>query len=217
MRVWCCWSCSDHPDISSSFSFSPSNTAFPSSPPSPNLCSLVNHIYWEEKRGGGGRRDSRWERESLMMSLMQFRHQKHPLVFLNKSAISLLPRSSRSGCCCILDPGASLYYLQRQDNCHIAAAISHKTPQLNPFLLLLFSSSSSSSCPTTNSSMLNGSWDGICTHCIHVFAHSGPTCMLGRCLFAKFLHRSSVGSFLRVRCWLGVPILKHQRHLLLDI
>ncbi len=36
------------------------------------------------------------------------------------------------------------------------------------------------------------------------FARLSPTCMLSRCLSTKFLHRSSVGSLLRVRCWLGL-------------
>ncbi len=35
------------------------------------------------------------------------------------------------------------------------------------------------------------------------FAHLAPTCMLGRWLTTKFLHRSSGGSLLRVCCWLG--------------
>ncbi len=35
---------------------------------------------------------------------------------------------------------------------------------------------------------------------LHVFA---LICMLSRCLVTDFLHRSSVGSLLRVRCWLG--------------
>ncbi len=38
---------------------------------------------------------------------------------------------------------------------------------------------------------------------MHVFAHLAPICMLSRCLLTKFLHRSSVGSLLRVHCWLG--------------
>ncbi len=41
------------------------------------------------------------------------------------------------------------------------------------------------------------------TRCVHVFARLAPTCMLGRCLLEKFLHRSSVESLLRVPCWLG--------------
>ena len=40
---------------------------------------------------------------------------------------------------------------------------------------------------------------GACTF-LHVWA---PTCMLSRCLLAKLLHRSSVGSLFRVCCWLG--------------
>ena len=36
-----------------------------------------------------------------------------------------------------------------------------------------------------------------------VFARSAPFCMLSRCSLTKFLHRSSGGSLLRVRCWLG--------------
>ncbi len=35
------------------------------------------------------------------------------------------------------------------------------------------------------------------------FARLAPICMLRRCLLTKFLVRSSVGSLLRVRCWLG--------------
>ncbi len=51
--------------------------------------------------------------------------------------------------------------------------------------------------------MQNGSSVGICTRCVQVFAHLVQTCMLSRCLLTKFLHRSSVGSLLRVCCWLG--------------
>ena len=41
-------------------------------------------------------------------------------------------------------------------------------------------------------------------HVAHTFfARLAPICMLSRCLLTKFLHRSSVGSLLRVRCWLG--------------
>ena len=36
-----------------------------------------------------------------------------------------------------------------------------------------------------------------------VFTGLAPTCMLSRCFVAKFLHRSSGGSLLRVCCWLG--------------
>ncbi len=39
------------------------------------------------------------------------------------------------------------------------------------------------------------------------FALLAPTCMLSRCLLTKFLRRSSVGSLLSVRCWLGKKIL----------
>ncbi len=58
-------------------------------------------------------------------------------------------------------------------------------------------------CPTTNRGIQNGYLVGIYTRCIHVFARLAPICVLIRCLLAKFLHRSSVGSLLRVRCWLG--------------
>ncbi len=51
--------------------------------------------------------------------------------------------------------------------------------------------------------MQNGSSVGISTHCVHVFARFVPICMLSRCLLTKFPRRSSGGSFLRVRCWLG--------------
>ncbi len=41
-------------------------------------------------------------------------------------------------------------------------------------------------------------------HIAHTFLHvSTPIHILSRCLLTKFLHRSSVGSLLRVRCWLG--------------
>ena len=39
--------------------------------------------------------------------------------------------------------------------------------------------------------------------CSRTFWH--PICVLGRCLATKFLRRKSVGSLLRVRCWLGPP------------
>ncbi len=41
------------------------------------------------------------------------------------------------------------------------------------------------------------------THCIHVFVRLAPICMLSQCLLTKFLNRSSVGSLLKVHCWLG--------------
>ena len=58
--------------------------------------------------------------------------------------------------------------------------------------------------PTTNGGVQNGSSFGIYTHCTYVFAHLVPICMLSRCLLTKFLRRSSVGSSLRARCWLGM-------------
>ncbi len=58
--------------------------------------------------------------------------------------------------------------------------------------------------PTTNGGMQNGSSVGILhTHCTHIFAHLVPICMLSRSLLTEVLHRNSVGSLLRVRCWLG--------------
>ncbi len=53
--------------------------------------------------------------------------------------------------------------------------------------------------------MQNGSSVGTSTHRIHVFfAHIWhPICMFSRCSVTKFLHRSSVGSLLRVCCRLG--------------
>ncbi len=61
---------------------------------------------------------------------------------------------------------------------------------------------SSETFPTTNGGMQNGSSAGICTHCIHVFfARLALICMLSRCLVKTFLHRSSVGSLLKVRCF----------------
>ncbi len=38
---------------------------------------------------------------------------------------------------------------------------------------------------------------------LHVLARLTPICTLSWGLLTKFLHRSSVGSLLRVRCWLG--------------
>ncbi len=43
------------------------------------------------------------------------------------------------------------------------------------------------------------------------FARLAPICMLSRCLFSKILHWSSVGSLLRVRCWLGLYSTSTQR------
>ncbi len=41
-------------------------------------------------------------------------------------------------------------------------------------------------------------------HIAYTFWHVlAPICMPSRCLVTKFLHRSSGGSLLRVRCWLG--------------
>ncbi len=63
--------------------------------------------------------------------------------------------------------------------------------------------------PATNSGMENGSSVGMYALFIHVFARLVPICMLSRCLLTKFLHRSSVGSLLRVRCWLGKFTVLH--------
>ncbi len=60
--------------------------------------------------------------------------------------------------------------------------------------------------PTTNGGMPNGSSVEIrmYVHIAYTFlAHSAPICMHSRCLLTKFLHRSSVRSLLKVRCWLG--------------
>ncbi len=59
--------------------------------------------------------------------------------------------------------------------------------------------------PTTNGGGIqNGSSVGTHTHCMHVFlSRLAAIWMLSRCLLTKSLHRSSVGSSLRVRCWLG--------------
>ena len=43
-----------------------------------------------------------------------------------------------------------------------------------------------------------------CAHVAYTYLHVlALICMLSRCLLTKFLHRSSVGSLLRVCCWLG--------------
>ena len=39
------------------------------------------------------------------------------------------------------------------------------------------------------------------------FARLASICVLSRCLLTNFLHRSSVRSLLRVRCWLGKPVV----------
>ncbi len=44
------------------------------------------------------------------------------------------------------------------------------------------------------------------------FACLAPICMLSRCFLTKFLHRCSVGSLLRVRCWLGTRFLSFLSH-----
>ncbi len=61
--------------------------------------------------------------------------------------------------------------------------------------------------PTTSGGMQNETSVGICTHCIHVLARL----VLSRCLITKFLHQSSVGSFLRVCCWLGCKKRKNHK------
>ncbi len=78
-------------------------------------------------------------------------------------------------------------------------------------------------CPTQPQTVvckLNRSSVGIYKRCIHVFARLAPICKLSRCLLTKFLHRSSVRSLLRVRCWLGTRCseerVKHFLVLLLD-
>ena len=53
----------------------------------------------------------------------------------------------------------------------------------------------------------NGSSVGIHTHCIHIFARLAQICMPSRWLLTKFMHWTSVGSLLRVRCWLGQWLL----------
>ena len=57
--------------------------------------------------------------------------------------------------------------------------------------------------PTNSGGVQNKSSVGTYTRHIHVFARLAPIFMLSRCLLIKFLHRNSVGSLLRVRCWLG--------------
>ena len=44
------------------------------------------------------------------------------------------------------------------------------------------------------------------------FASLALICMLSRGLVTKFLHRTSVGSLLRVYCWLGTKSKKHSIH-----
>ena len=60
--------------------------------------------------------------------------------------------------------------------------------------------------PTSNGGMQNGSSVGIRTRYVHVFARLAPICMLSRGVLKIFLHRSSGGSLLGVRCWLGRQI-----------
>ena len=57
----------------------------------------------------------------------------------------------------------------------------------------------------TDGGMKNGSSVGIGTRCMHVIERFAPTCNAQSVLInKKFLHRSSDGSLLRVRCWLGM-------------
>ena len=85
---------------------------------------------------------------------------------------------------------------------------SHIFPPHTTQTLLSTHPLKSKSYPTTNGGMQNGSSVKTCTNCTHVFARLAPICMLGWCLFTKFLHWTSVGSLLRVRCWLGItPLL----------
>ena len=55
--------------------------------------------------------------------------------------------------------------------------------------------------------MHNGSSVGICAHYIHVFFSRLGTDLYAQSVLSttKFLHRSSVRSLSRVRCWLGTP------------
>ncbi len=59
--------------------------------------------------------------------------------------------------------------------------------------------------PTTNGGMQNGSSGGMHARCIHVLARFGTDLHAQSVLSSKkFRHRSSVGSLLRVHCWLGM-------------
>ncbi len=60
--------------------------------------------------------------------------------------------------------------------------------------------------PTNNAGMRNKSSVKMCTRRTHVFARLIPICMPSRCLVTKLPRRSSGGSLLRVRCWLGVSL-----------
>ncbi len=77
----------------------------------------------------------------------------------------------------------------------------------NNLKILFLHGASPQTHPTTNGGTQNGSSVGTCKRCMRVFARFAPICMLSRCLLTKFLHRSSVGSLLRVSCcWLGREI-----------
>ncbi len=91
------------------------------------------------------------------------------------------------------------FFLQRGDTFHCVS-----TPLLCLSLSGAIYPPTEPPYPTSNSGMQNGSSVRIRTHCKHVFfAFLAPICMLSQCSLAKFLHRSSVGSLLRVHCWLG--------------
>ena len=90
--------------------------------------------------------------------------------------------------------------------CHFLAAWSHQLSTGSDATHL-------SVCPTTN-----GRWAKMearpetHTRCAHAFCTFWrPTCMLSRWSLTKFLRRSSGGSLLRVRCWVG-NIVIHGRH-----
>ena len=58
--------------------------------------------------------------------------------------------------------------------------------------------------PNHQRGMQNGSSIGVCTRCIHIFARLETDLHAQSVLVRQsFLHRSSVRSLLRVRCWLG--------------
>ena len=58
-------------------------------------------------------------------------------------------------------------------------------------------------CQTTNGYVQNGISVGICTHCIHVFAHWALICMLSKCLFKKNYASELSRKFIRSELLVG--------------
>ena len=109
-----------------------------------------------------------------------------------------------------VSPQLALFKIQSHSIWDANANSSPSRKLVTTSFLSVLASAVFSSYPTTNDGMQNGS----CTHYIgtRFFLHLWRRfVMLSRCLVTIFLHRSSVGSFSRVRCWLGNGRSRQQR------